>query len=184
MTNSGVGILPLAEMQTDAPRKRLISPRYNRFAGIPPSFSCFNPANKIWLHPAVGATLRRCMNPFALLAPVFLVFELGQLFLSERYMGIRQIRVNADPRELPMARWMSTVWLAGLIVYFIWMCLLLFQPVGRAQGVVLLAVTAIGYSIRSSCGIKWILVVLTFEGSIRIGMLLYLMLATWQRLGR
>ncbi|MEO6993074.1 MAG: hypothetical protein ABI273_05575 [Lacunisphaera sp.] len=124
------------------------------------------------------------MNPLALLAPVFLVFELGQLFLSERYLGIKQIRVSADPRELPMARWMAVVWFAGLVVYFIWMVLLLFHPLGRTQGVVLLAATAIGYSIRSSCGLKWILVVLTFEGSIRIGMLLYLMLATWQQLGR
>ncbi|HEY4248406.1 MAG TPA: hypothetical protein VGM64_16280 [Lacunisphaera sp.] len=124
------------------------------------------------------------MNPVALLAPVFLFFELWQLFLSERYMGIKHIRVNADPRELPMARWMAVVWLAGLIFYFIWMVLLLLHPLGRAQGVVLLAVTAIGYSIRSSCGLKWILVVLTFEGSIRIGMLLYLMLATWQAMGR
>ncbi len=124
------------------------------------------------------------MNPLALLAPLFLLFELGQLFLSERYMGIKQIRVNGDPRELPMARWMAVVWLTGLVVYFIWMGLLLFHPLGRTQGVVLLAATAIGYSIRSSCGLKWILVVLTFEGSIRIGMLLYLMLATWQRLGR
>ena len=99
-------------------------------------------------------------------------------------MGIKHIRVNADPRELPMARWMAVVWLAALIVYFIWMGLLLFHPLGRAQGVVLLAVTAIGYSIRSSCGLKWILVVLTFEGSIRIGMLLYLMLAMWQAMGR
>jgi hypothetical protein len=124
------------------------------------------------------------MNPLALLAPVFLLFELWQLFLSERYMGIKHIRVNADPRDLPMARWMAVVWLAGLVVYFIWMVLLLVHPLGRTQGIVLLAVTAIGYSIRSSCGIKWILVVLTFEGSIRIGMLLYLMLATWQGLRR
>jgi len=42
------------------------------------------------------------MNPFALLAPLFLVFEFWQLVISERYMGIKQIRVNADPRELPM----------------------------------------------------------------------------------
>lgn len=171
-------------MQTDAQRKRLIpqdtadSPKFHLH------FSGFTGANKIWPHPAERATLRRRMNPLALLAPVFLVFELWQLFLSERYMGIKQIRVNADPREMPMARWMAVVWLTMLVFYFIWMCLLLFHPIGRAQGIVLLAVTAIGYSIRSSCGLKWILVVLTFEGSIRIGMLLYLMLATWQGLAR
>ena len=120
------------------------------------------------------------MNPFALLAPLFLLFELWQLFLSERYLGIKQIRVNADPREMPMARWMARAWAGGLLLYFLWMCVLLFHPLGRAQGLVLLATTAVGYTVRSSCGLKWILVVLTFEGSIRVGMLLSLFLTTWR----
>src|SRR3954465_4891071 len=111
------------------------------------------------------------MNPAVLLAPVFLLFELWQLFLSERYLGIKQIRVNADPRELPMANWMATTWAGGLLAYYLWMTTLLLHPVGRAQGVVLLIVTAGGYLLRSSCGLKWVLVILTFEGSIRIGML-------------
>jgi len=120
------------------------------------------------------------MNPFALLAPIFLLFELWQLFLSERYVGIKQIRVNADPREQPMATWMAATWAGGLLVYFVWMVTLLFHPLGRAQGVVLLATTALGYSVRSTCGLKWVLVVLTFEGSIRVGMLLSLFLTTWR----
>jgi hypothetical protein len=124
------------------------------------------------------------MNPLALLAPLFLLFELWQLFLSERYMGIRQIRTNTDPRELPMAGWISTLWLGGLGLYFLWMVLLLFHPVGRAQGLVLLATTAVGYSLRGSCGLKWVLVVLTFEGSIRVGMLLSLLFTTWRHMGR
>jgi hypothetical protein len=124
------------------------------------------------------------MSPVALLTPLFLLFELWQLFLSERYMGIKQIRVNADPRELPMARWIAVIWSMGLLVYFLWMTLLLFYPLGRAQGFVLLATTAVGYSIRGSCGIKWVLVVLTFEGSIRIGMLLSFFLMTWRHLAQ
>ena len=123
------------------------------------------------------------MNPLAILAPLFLLFELWQLFLSERYMGIRQIRTNTDPRELPMADWVSTLWLAGLGLYLLWMTLLLFYPVGRPQGLVLLATTAVGYSLRGSCGLKWVLVVLTFEGSIRVGMLLSLLLTTWRHMG-
>jgi hypothetical protein len=123
------------------------------------------------------------MNPLALLAPLFLLFELWQLFLSERYMGIRQIRTNTNPRELPMAGWVSTLWLGGIGLYFLWTVLLLFHPVGRAQGLVLLATTAVGYSLRGSCGLKWVLVVLTFEGSIRVGMLLSLMLTSWRHMG-
>lgn len=122
------------------------------------------------------------MNPLALLAPLFLLFELFQLFFSERYMGIKQIRVHADPRELPMARWLAVLWSGGLLLYFLWMVLLVFHPAGRAQGVILLIITAVGYSIRGACGLKWVLVVLTFEGSIRVGMLLSLFLTTWRHL--
>ena len=122
------------------------------------------------------------MNPFALLAPLFLVFEVWQLVISERYMGVKQIRVNADPRELPMAGWMAAVWAGGLLVYALWMFTLLLHPVGRAQGFVLLAITALGYALRSACGLKWVLVILTFEGSIRVGMLVSLLGMSWRRL--
>jgi hypothetical protein len=122
------------------------------------------------------------MNPFALLAPLFLIFEVWQLVLSERYMGIKQIKVNADPRALPMADWMAAAWAGSMLVYGVWMFSLLLHPVGRAQGVVLLATTGLGYALRSTCSIKWVLVVLTFEGSIRIGMLVSLFASTWRRM--
>jgi hypothetical protein len=122
------------------------------------------------------------MNPLVLLAPIFLGLELWQLFLSERYLGLKQIRVNADPRELPMANWTATLWAAGLIGYFLWMPTLLLHSVGRAQGIILLIVTGLGYALRSMCGLKWILVILTFEGAIRIGMLLSLLGMSWRQL--
>ena len=122
------------------------------------------------------------MNPFALLAPFFLAFELWQLVVSERYMGIKQIRVNADPRELPMAGWMAATWAGGLLAYLVWMTTLLLHPVGRAQGIVLLVVTGLGYAIRTTCGLQWVLVVLTFEGSIRVGMLISLIGMSWRAL--
>lgn len=121
-------------------------------------------------------------NPFALLAPLFLLFEVWQLVISERYLGVKQIRVNADPRTLPMSGWVAAAWAGGLIVYFTWMTTLLIHPAGRAQGLVLIATTAVGYALRSACGLKWVLVVLTFEGSIRIGMLVSLFAMTWRRL--
>jgi hypothetical protein len=114
------------------------------------------------------------MNPLVLLAPLFLVFEVWQLVLCERYLGIRQIKANIDPRSLPMRESLAAVWSLILMFYLGWMGILLLHPVGRAQGLVLLAVTALGYGVRSSCGLKWVLVVLTFEGSIRVGMLLSL----------
>lgn len=122
------------------------------------------------------------MNPLVLLAPIFLGLELWQLFLSERYLGLKQISVNADPRELPMANWTATLWAAGLMGYFLWMPTLLLHSVGRAQGIILLIVTGLGYALRSMCGLKWILVILTFEGAIRIGMLLSLLGMAWRQL--
>ncbi len=122
------------------------------------------------------------MNPLALLAPLFLALEAWQLYLGERYLGVKQIRINADPRALPMAPWVSALWGGGLLVYYTWMFSLLVHPVGRAQGVVLIAVTALGYALRSASSLKWVLVILTFEGSIRIGMLISLFASTWRRL--
>jgi len=59
---------------------------------------------------------------------------------------------------------------------------LLLHSVGRAQGIILLLVTGLGYALRSTCGLKWILVILTFEGAIRIGMLLSLLGMSWRQL--
>lgn len=73
------------------------------------------------------------MNPAALLAPLFLAFELWQLVVSERYMGIKDIWVNADPRELPMKDWMAATWAGGLLAYYIWMTTLLLHPVGAPK---------------------------------------------------
>lgn len=124
------------------------------------------------------------MNPFALLAPLFFAFELWQLFVGERFLGIKQIRVNADPRELPMPNWMAALWAGGIIVYGLWMVTLLLHPQGRAQGAVLLVITFIGYLLRSATSLKWTLVILTFEGAIRIGMLLSLFGLIWRQMMR
>ena len=135
-----------------------------------------------WREPRTHFTAG--VNPFVLLAPLFFAFELWQLYVGERYLGIKQIRVNADPRELPMPNWMAALWSGGLVAYGLWMLSLLLHPVGRAQGVVLLAITFLGYLLRSATSLKWTLVILTFEGAIRIGMLLSLLGLTWRQLIR
>ncbi len=121
------------------------------------------------------------MNPFALLAPLFFAFECWQFYVGERYLGIKQIRVNADPRELPMPTWMAALWSSGLIAYGLWMFTLLVHPASRIQGVILLITTFLGYLLRSATSLKWTLVILTFEGAIRIGMLISLIGMTWRQ---
>jgi hypothetical protein len=76
----------------------------------------------------------------------------------------------------------AAVWAVGIVAYGVWMLTLLVHPLGRAQGIVLLVVTAIGYGFRSAASLKWTLVILTFEGSIRVGMLLSLMGSVWRKL--
>ena len=117
-----------------------------------------------------------------LLAPLFVVFEVWQLVLSERYLGVKQIARGADPRTLGLGEVTAFVWSALLILYWVWILLLLVPPFGRIHGLGLIVVTMIGFSLRRGSGLKWVLVILTFEGAIRIGLLLSLSVMAWRRL--
>ena len=116
------------------------------------------------------------------LAPVFFAFEIWQLVIAERYLGIKHIARGTDPRELGLSEVTAAVWILILLGYWAWMALMIIQPLGRLQFLTLLAVSGIGFGIRRGCGLKWVLVTLTFEGSIRIGMLLSLCALAWRRL--
>jgi len=117
-----------------------------------------------------------------LFAPVFFAFEIWQLVIAERYLGLKQIARGTDPRELGLGEFTAAVWSLVLLGYWAWMTVMLIQPLGRIQFLALVAVSVIGFGIRRGCGLKWVLVVLTFEGSIRIGMLLSLSVLAWRRL--
>jgi hypothetical protein len=117
-----------------------------------------------------------------LFAPVFLAFEVWQLVLSERYLGIKQIARGADPRSLGLGEFTAFVWSMALIAYWIWMLVLLVVPFGRVHGISLIAVSMLGFSLRRGSGLKWVLVILTFEGAIRVGLLFSLCAMAWRRL--
>lgn len=121
------------------------------------------------------------MLTLILFAPVFLVFEVWQLVLSERYLGVKQIARGADPRQLGLGEATAFCWTMALFLYWAWMLLLLFLPFGRVHGLSLLVLTMVGYSLRRGSGMKWVLVILTFEGAIRIGLLLSLCVMAWRR---
>ncbi|HKB92405.1 MAG TPA: hypothetical protein VKC60_17955 [Opitutaceae bacterium] len=120
------------------------------------------------------------MNPLLFLAPFFLLFEVALLVLCERYLGIKQIARGADPRALGLGEVKGFLWCAGIFCYWLWMAVLLFQRVGQAQIAGLIAITFIGFALRRQCPLKWALVILTFEGALRVGMLISLCAAVWR----
>ncbi|ATC63451.1 hypothetical protein CMV30_05505 [Nibricoccus aquaticus] len=122
------------------------------------------------------------LSPLFYFAPLWLLFELGQLVIGERYLGIKQIERGTDPRERGPGELVAFLWSAGLLLYWVWMALMLSQPIGRPQVAAMLGLSVLGFSIRSVCGLKWVLVTMTFEGAIRIGMLLSLGMVAWRRL--
>lgn len=119
---------------------------------------------------------------FLLFAPVFLVFEVWQLVLSERYLGIKQIARGADPRSLGLGEVTAFCWSVTLIGYWAWMGLLMLVPFGRLHGLGLLLVSSIGFTFRRGTSLKWVLVILTFEGAVRVGLLISLCATAWRRL--
>ncbi|HVU25207.1 MAG TPA: hypothetical protein VHE13_13855 [Opitutus sp.] len=122
------------------------------------------------------------MNSAVLLAPAFLAFEVWQLVISERYLGIKQIARNGDPRTLGLGELTALAWTAALFLYWGWMLALVLVPFARLHAAAFLAVSVLGYSIRRNTDLRLTLVILTFEGAIRVGLLISLLAMAWRRL--
>lgn len=122
------------------------------------------------------------MSPLAAFAPAWMGFEVIQLIGAERYLGLKQIQAGRDPRATGPVEAIAFAWSASIVLYWLWMIAMLFTHVGLAQMVALLCVSVLGYALRRSCGLKWVLVVLTFEGAIRIGMLVSLSVLLWREI--
>jgi hypothetical protein len=119
------------------------------------------------------------VSSFSLLAPIFLIFEIWQLVMSERYVGIKQIARGTDPREMGPDEVISCLWSSCIILYGLWMVVLLVSPGMRIYGICLAATTGVAYAVRRNCSLKLILVTLTFEGAVRVGILSFLSVAAW-----
>lgn len=116
------------------------------------------------------------------LAPLCLFFEVWQLVIAERLLGIKQIERGVDPRDRGPGELLSFIWGGGIVLYWVWMILMLIPKDGRIQIVCMLIVSLAGYSLRRNSGLKWILVILTIEGAVRIGMIISLVAAAWRSL--
>lgn len=119
------------------------------------------------------------MELFPYLAPLFLLFEVWQLVISERYLGIKQIARAADPRTLGLGEVTAFCWSLSLFTYWGWIFLILFTHAGRVHGIGLAAVSLIGFVSRRGAPLKWVLVILTLEGAIRVGLLFSLCGMLW-----
>ena len=122
------------------------------------------------------------MSAVLLLAPLFLFFEVWQLYIGERYLGIKQIARGVDPRDLGLGEVTAFFWSGGLILYWLWMLSLLTFSLGRVHGFCLLAIIGLGFGLRRNCRLQRVLVILTVEGAIRIGLLVSLCALAWRRL--
>lgn len=114
--------------------------------------------------------------------PVFLIFEVWQLVFSERYLGLKQIARNADPRELGLGETTAFFWSVVLFAYWLWMILLLAVPTARIAGAGLLFISMLGFSLRRGVRLKWVLVILAFEGALRVALLFALGATAWRAL--
>jgi hypothetical protein len=117
-----------------------------------------------------------------LLTPLFFLFEIWQLVISERYLGVKQIARGADPRTLGLGELTAFFWSATIVVYWLWMLLLLTVPFARGPAAALLLVSMIGFSLRRGANLKWVLVILTFEGALRLVSLAALVASAWRHL--
>ena len=120
------------------------------------------------------------MSTLAALAPAWIAFEVVQLVVCERYLGIKQIQAGVDPRRQGPSELVSFCWTACIVLYWGWMLTMLYTRAGTAQIIALLIVSMLGFALRRICQLKWILVILTFEGAIRIGMLVSLTAMLWR----
>lgn len=126
-----------------------------------------------------GPTLT-LMPPLAALAPAWIGFEIVQLISAERYLGIKQIQAGEDPRNAGPSEFQSFLWVMFTAFYWIWMLAMLSLRLSSPQLIALIGISILGYLLRRSCGLKWVLVILTFEGAIRIGMLVSLCAFLWR----
>jgi hypothetical protein len=74
------------------------------------------------------------VNGIALLAPLFLAFEIWQLVMCERYVGIKQIARGAEPREMGPSEPVAFLWSACIVLYAVWMIALLAAPTPASSG--------------------------------------------------
>ncbi len=122
------------------------------------------------------------LSPAVFLAPFFLLFEIAQLVYAERFLGVKQIQGNVDPRQLGPGESVSALWVLGIVSEAGWLLWLLSEPGSRIHAACLLLVSLCGFALRSNCRLKWVLVILTVEGALRMGLMVSMLGSAWRAL--
>lgn len=112
---------------------------------------------------------------------VAVALEIWQLVQAERLLGRRPNPAAAATSPGPDER-CARRWSLALLAYWLGMVGLLFLPQARLHALGLLLVTMVGFSLRRGAERLWTLRLLTFEGAIRVGLLLSLGALAWRRL--
>jgi hypothetical protein len=116
------------------------------------------------------------------LAPFFLVFEIAQLVYAERFLGIKQIQSGADPRHNGPPEPVAALWVLFILSESAWLLWLLSEEPTRIHAACLLLVSLCGFALRGNCALKWVLVILTVEGALRMGLMVSMLGSAWRAL--
>jgi hypothetical protein len=120
--------------------------------------------------------------PSVFLAPLFLGFEVLQLVAAEKILGIKQIQSGRVPREETPGERVAAAWCLGILAEAAWALMLLTNDITRVHAGCVLLVSLFGFSLRNSCRLKWVLVILTIEGACRIGLMVSMLGSAWRAL--
>ncbi|MEY4487538.1 MAG: hypothetical protein RIQ79_46 [Verrucomicrobiota bacterium] len=116
------------------------------------------------------------------LAPLFLLFEGLQLVAAEKLLGIKQIESGLVERDKVPGDTVAAFWSLGIIAEAAWCLWLLSNDVTRVHAGCVLLISLFGFSMRNSCKLKWVLVIMTIEGACRMGLMVSMLGSAWRNL--
>jgi hypothetical protein len=116
------------------------------------------------------------------LAPLFIVFEVVQLVAAEKLLGVKKIRAGIDPRQSSPGEAVSALWASGILAQGVWTIALLSHSGSRVHAACILLVWLTGFSLRGNCTLRWVLVILTIEGALRLGLMTAMFGSAWRAL--
>lgn len=117
------------------------------------------------------------MKNYELIGVLMVPVEIANLVFAERFIGVKAIRANRDPRDRPPPSALAgRIWFTLLVMIVTYPAVLLCLPETRIFGGGMMSLWVIGSLLRRSAGFKYALVILTLEGGLRIGVVVHMLL--------